>query len=130
MSVELRGGRIGRIYEIDDCVITINFDGELQKYAKSSICRIVRPSLKEGALVRTIFGLIGTIEGYDKNKRFMTLVLSATAQGFVAAVAAATSVARDGVNAPAAPDASGSGKIRIPIDRSVICEVLSADELP
>ncbi len=128
-TVELSGGRIGKVYEIDDCVVTINFDGELQKYAKSSICRVVRPCLQEGALVRTVFGLIGTIEGYDKNRRFMTLVVSASAPGLAAALAAATKSRSAGTRDTAKPEADDTASIRIPIDRSAICEVLYPDEI-
>ena len=128
-TVELSGGRVGKVYEIDDGVVTINFDGELQKYAKRSICRVVRPCLKEGALVRTIFGLIGTIEGYDKNRRFMTLVLSASAPGLAVAIAAATQGKRAGTKEGAKAEADDTASIRIPIDRSAICEVLSPEEI-
>ena len=126
VMVEVSGGRIGKVYKIEDSVVTIDFDGAREKYSRSSICRVVRPALKEGALVRTVFGVIGTIEGYDPNKRFMTLVLSAKGPAIAAAIAAG--MGRRG-EAPEAAPTDDAASIKIKIDRSAICEVLSPDEL-
>jgi preprotein translocase subunit YajC len=61
--VELTGGAIGEVQDVEPAYVTIKLGNNAVRYAKTSVRRVVPHliTLKKDDRVRTIFGVVGTI---------------------------------------------------------------------